>query len=124
MTTAGQRLVSLSGLPSGSAQAHLLAITTGTGTGETIYAPRMTVVTQQRTATVTSRPKRSAPQVEPVAKQAKAPQKQSSKYAYAFTSVERVAVLTQADSVFITQKLSTETVTTKDDVISVSRRKA
>ena len=126
MTTAGQRLVSLSGLPSGSAQAHLLAITTGTGTGpgETIYAPRMTVITQQRTATVTSRPKRSAPQVEPVAKQAKAPQKQSSKYAYAFTSVERVAVLTQADSVFITQKLSTETVTTKDDAISVSRRKA
>ncbi len=124
MTTTGQLLVSLSRLPSGSAQAHLLAITTGTGPGETIYAPRMTVVTQQRTATVTSRPKRSAPQVEPVAKQAKAPQKQSSKYAYAFTSVERVAVLTQADSVFITQKLSTETVTTKDDAISVSRRKA
>lgn len=41
--TTGQRLAYLSGLPSGSALAHLMAITTGTGTGETIYAHRMEV---------------------------------------------------------------------------------
>ena len=102
----GEYLVANSSLPSGSIVQHILALNTGTGTGpgETIYAPRMTVVTQQRTATVTSRPKRSAPQVEPVAKQGKAPQKQSSKYAYAFTSVERVAVSTTKEEVFITTK--------------------
>lgn len=123
MTTAGQRLVSLSGLPSGSAQAHLLAITTGTGTGETIYAPRMTVVTQQRTATVTSRPKRAAQRVEPVAKQAKAPQKQSSKYVYAFTKTDAITVLTGDYEVFVLDKVSIDTVSTKDDAVNISRRR-
>lgn len=41
---AGQRLVQLSGLPSGSALAHFAAIThTGGGTGQTVFAHRSDV---------------------------------------------------------------------------------
>lgn len=42
--TTGQRLVELSGLPSGSALAHFSAIThTGGGTGQTVFAHRSNV---------------------------------------------------------------------------------
>jgi hypothetical protein len=43
MATTGERLVELSGLPTGTALDHLLAIETGggTGTGETIYVDRI-----------------------------------------------------------------------------------
>jgi hypothetical protein len=53
----GHRLASLSGLPSGSALAHLMAAVTGTGTGETIYAHRMEVSTRQPTHRVTPSPR-------------------------------------------------------------------
>lgn len=42
---AGQYLVALSGLPSGSAGVHLLAIQAGTGPGQTIFSSRMCIVT-------------------------------------------------------------------------------
>ena len=44
---AGQYLVALSGLPSGSAADHLLAIQAGTGTGpgQTVFAAKFSVVT-------------------------------------------------------------------------------
>ena len=47
--TAGEYLVSLSGLPSGTALEHLLAIQAriGTGTGETIFTTRMFACTTE-----------------------------------------------------------------------------
>ena len=95
----GQRLASLSGLPSGSALAHLAAISTGTGTGETVFADRMAVTVSQATYTVVSRAKRPAqalPEaVKPGAK------KQQGKYAFVFVKQSSVAVLTTADEAYI-----------------------
>lgn len=105
----GQLLVSLSGLPSGSALAHLMAITAGTGTGETIYAHRMTVVASQRSTTVTNRVKRTAPSE---ASRSGVAQKADSKYAYALTQPARVSVLTSSDSLFVLDTAIRETVST------------
>ena len=57
MSTAGARLVELSGLPSGNAGAHLLAITAGggTGTGATVFASRMTVRIERESLTLVRR---------------------------------------------------------------------
>lgn len=122
MTTAGQRLVSLSGLPSGSALTHLLAITTGTGNGETIYAHRMLVVTEQRAMAVTNRAKRTTQTAE-VEASPKPAQSQGGKYAYALTKTDAIAVLTSDDEVFVLDKVSSETVSTKDDAVNISRRR-
>ena len=121
----GEYLVANSSLPSGSIVQHILALNTGTGTGpgETIYAPRLFVQTTERQMLVTSRAKREARQSAPTAQPAKAPQKQGSKYAYAFTTVERIDVLTRDDSVFIVEKSVSSTVSTKDDSVNISRRK-
>lgn len=59
MSTAGQRLVALSGLPSGSAAAHLLAITTSGGTGATILASRFTLRVEQPQVVAVRRAKHS-----------------------------------------------------------------
>lgn len=48
----GQRLVQLSGLPSGSALAHFAAIVQGSGSGQTIFAHRFGVTTSQQTMAV------------------------------------------------------------------------
>lgn len=45
----GQKLVALSGLSSGTALTHLLAITQGSGAGRTVFASRMTVCIESRT---------------------------------------------------------------------------
>ena len=60
---AGQHLVALSGLPSGSAAQHLLAIQLGTGTGpgQTIFASRFSVITGEDRFTVMRKAKRQAP---------------------------------------------------------------
>ena len=55
---AGQRLVALSGLPSGSAASHFLAIVQGTGTGATVIAYRSDVQVSTPVLRITSRPKR------------------------------------------------------------------
>lgn len=57
----GQKLVELSGLPSGSALAHLLAITQGTGTGvdRLIFASQLTVCMSEPSITVDRRPAQS-----------------------------------------------------------------
>lgn len=56
--TAGQKLVELSGLSSGSALSHLLAITQGTGTGvdRIVFASQMTVCMSEPSITVDRRP--------------------------------------------------------------------
>ena len=65
MTTAWQRLRSLSPLPSGhTAWEHFQAIQFGTGTGQTIFCSQRTVVFEQDETTVTRKPKRRAAPVE------------------------------------------------------------
>jgi hypothetical protein len=101
----------------------LRGITTGTGTGETIYAPRLFVQTTERQMLVTSRAKREARQATPTVQPTKTPQKQGSKYAYAFTAVERIEVSTHDDEVFILEKEATSTVSTSDDAVNILRRR-
>ena len=117
----GQLLVSLSGLPTGSAMTHLMAITTGsgTGTGETIFAHQMTVVASQRSTTVTSRAKRTAPS-EPL--RSGVAQKADSKYAYALTQPTRVSVLTSIDAVFVLDTANSKTVSTRRDEVFYNRK--
>ena len=52
--TTGQKLVELSGLASGSALAHLLAVTQGGGTGpaKTVFAAQMTVCAESDAVTL------------------------------------------------------------------------
>lgn len=57
---AGQYLLALSPLPSGTAAQHLLAIQLGTGTGQTIFCSQRTVVFEQDATTVTRKPKQKA----------------------------------------------------------------
>ena len=58
--TTGQKLVELSGLASGSALAHLLAMQTGTGPGQTIFASMFSVCVEEPRLTLVQRPKREA----------------------------------------------------------------
>lgn len=55
---AGQHLVALSGLASGTAAAHLLAIQAGTGTGQTIFASQFTVSLEEPRLEATIKPKK------------------------------------------------------------------
>ena len=61
MTTARERMKALSGLSgSHSARAHFLAITQGTGTGQTIFASMFAVQIDEPRLTLVQRPKREA----------------------------------------------------------------
>lgn len=52
MSTAGERLVQLSGLTAVSASAHLLAITQASGAGATIFASQLTLRSEQQQLTL------------------------------------------------------------------------
>ena len=98
--TAGQLLVSLSGLSGVSAGAHLMAITAGAGA--TIYAQHMFVTTTTERLTVRQKVKREAqpPAVE-APKAPKATGKQGSKYVFVCTSIPQHSVLTTPDEVWV-----------------------
>lgn len=102
----GQRLVALSGLQSGSAASHFLAIVqgTGTGTGSTVIAYRSNVQMATPTLRATSREKRrdSFQAREPTTLRAKP---NSKKYVYATTSVPRIEASTEMNDVFVTTKI-------------------
>lgn len=104
---AGQYLVALSGLPSGSAGTHLLAIQAGTGTGpgQTIFSSRMCVVASESRMEVVLRSKREAPRAEPTPPHA--PEKRMparSKAAHCVTTTPRLSVLTHEESIVVIQK--------------------
>ena len=54
----GQRLVELSGLPSGSALAHFAAITQTSGAGGVVFTSTFSVVSQREESRVVSRTKK------------------------------------------------------------------
>ncbi len=55
----GQRLVQLSGLPSGSALAHFAAIVQGNGSGQTIFAHRCDISVVETSLSVLRKAKKS-----------------------------------------------------------------
>ena len=95
----GQHLVSLSPLPSGTALAHLLALTQGPGPGATVFASRMTVTLTTERMSVIERPKRlqqlvATPEQESISKS-------TTKNAYVRTYPMQYRVSTPPDEVWI-----------------------
>lgn len=101
----GQRIVALSKLPSGTALTHLLAITTGGGgTGETVFASRMSVTLSTIKMTVSQKPKREAPSaVEPRTTQ----QSSTGKNVFVCTATPTHHVLTATDEIWVTTNKET-----------------
>lgn len=98
----GQKLVELSGLPSGSALAHLLAITQGTGTGRTVFAARMAVCIEYPQVTLVQR----SAECSVATKQAETEttQKDKPNRITALSKPARVDVTTRQPALFVVQK--------------------
>ena len=119
---AGQILVALSGLPSGSAAQHLLAIQAGTGTGpgQTIFSSRFSVITGEERFTAMRKAKRQAPKAEPA--QRPVPQPKATKDAFARTHTDCVTVSTQVDAITVIQKTQSIVATTDLGTLTVNRK--
>ena len=112
MTTVRERLKTLSGL-SGlhPARAHLLAITQGSGSGQTLFASMFSVQIEEPRLTLVQHQKIEAreayrPSVNRLSASAE-------KYASIFTREATLNVLTETDALFIRQG-STESVVVRD----------
>ena len=122
---AGQKLVELSGLSSGSALTHLLAITQGTGTGvdRVVFASRFSVSIENLQMTLVQRAKKSAAQVF----EADPPIQSSGTKNNVFvrTSEARIVVHTAIDEVIITSRKD-PSITTKTypQHVAVSRKRS
>ena len=112
MTTARERMKALSGLSgSHSARAHFLAITQGTGTGQTIFASMFSVQIEEPRLFAVQRPKREAREdYRPAVSRLSA---DTEKAVSIFTSEATLNVLTEPDELFIRQG-STESVVVRD----------
>lgn len=107
----GERLIALSGLPSGSALAHFAAIThTGGGTGQTVFAHRSDVSIVQASLSVLRKAKKS------VSDDARRDGEIDSrrKAVHVFTGAsDSVRVTGQSDEITVVQKQLTTTVRQK-----------
>ena len=112
MTTARERMKALSGLSgSHSARAHFLAITQGTGTGQTIFASMFSVQIEEPRLFAVQRPKREAREdYRPAVSRLSA---DTEKTVSIFTREATLNVLTEIDELFIRQG-STESVVVRD----------
>ena len=101
----GQRLVALSGLQSGSAASHFLAIVqgtgTGTGTGSTVIAYRSDVLVSTPTTRIALRQLLRDMFQAPESMQLME-KPRSKKYVYATTCVKHAEVFTSADEIYVT----------------------
>ena len=123
MTTVRERLIDLSGLPAGAHtfREHLLAIQTGTGA--TIFANQMTLVSEVPKRTLYVKPKRAAQSVEPP--KPSAPAKKGSKNVYLMTERDEQTVFTEADEVWLVDlPKQVATVLTQPNQVFTSRRRA
>ena len=120
----GQRLVSLSGLPTGSAMAHLLAIQTGTGTGpsETIFASRFNVVAADDRLEITRKAKHSASEAAPSLRVLR-PQSRDRKTAYALTTTPSLSVRTERDEISVTSRKSSTVATRRFEQETINRKR-
>ena len=117
---AGQYLVALSGLPSGSAAQHLLSIQLGTGTGpgQTIFASRFSAVTGEDRFTVVRKAKRKAPKPEAVPRRGQQPKASNDKGLFAVARTQGVTVSNQA----VIQKTQCQVATTDLGNLTVNRK--
>lgn len=120
MSTAAEILVALSGLAGVSAGAHLTSITGGSG--ETIFANQMTLVSEVPQRTLYAKPKRVAQAAAP--KQAVASSK-GSKNAYLMTERNEQAVITETEELWLVDlPKQVATVVTQPNQVFTSRRRA
>ncbi len=121
---AGQILAALSGLPSGSAAQHLLAIQAGTGTGpgQTIFSSRFSVTTGEARFTAMRKAKRQAPKPEVAPRQVKQPSPANDKGLFAVARTQGVTVSNQADSITVIQKTQCQVATTDLGNLTVNRK--
>lgn len=125
---AGQHIVALSGLPSGSAAQHLLSIQLGTGTGpgQTIFASRFSVTTGEDRFTVVRKAKRKAkrkaPKPEAVPRRGQQPKASNDKALFAVARTHGVATTTQEDRLTIIQKTQCLVATTDLGNLTVNRK--
>lgn len=121
---AGQYIVALSGLPSGSAAQHLLSIQLGTGTGpgQTIFAPRFSVVTGEDRFTVVRKAKRQAPKPEAAPRAVQQLKPAKGKGLFAVARSQGVAITTQEDSVVVTQSTQSVVATRDLGTVTVNRK--
>ncbi len=121
---AGQHLVALSGLPSGSAAQHLLAIQLGTGTGpgQTIFASRFSVITGEDRFTVMRKAERQAPKAERQAPKAEPARPKATKDAFARTRNDCVTVSTQVDAITVIQKTQSAVATRDFGTVTINRK--
>ena len=120
---AGQKLVALSGLSSGTALTHLLAITQGSGTGvdRIVFASQMTVCIEDDQLSVIQRP--SELSVSATREQTETTQKDKPNRITAMTRPARVDVVTRQAALFVMQKAHATTfVRTLPNTVA-SRRK-
>ena len=99
----GEKLVSLSGLPTGSAMAHLLAIQTGTGIGDSFFSGTVRVVTSQPEIFVHRKVARASVEKEQAAPRVSAPKKKETRtnLAYVFAPQNTAYSFTQPEEVFV-----------------------
>ena len=127
--TTGEQLSSLSGLPSGTAMDHLLAIQTGGGAVETIFASTMCVITStpQVFAQRIARRKpvdRDTPKVPKVSAVGSKRKETRVSYAYVSTPTPVSYPFTHADEVFVSMRQATTVVVhTAGDSVVAQRRK-
>ena len=106
--TAGEHLVSLSGLGAATAAQHLLAIVAG-GAATTIFATQMTLRVSTPETVVVTRAKRSARAAE-TPKPAPKPSVRKKSIAV-MTPIQETVVLTETDQLFIVTGDRSETLT-------------
>ena len=121
--TTGQKLVELSGLASGSALAHLLAVTQGTGTGvdRIIFASQMTVSLEDDQVSVIQYPSELSVSAAPA--QMQTTQQDKPNRITARSSLSRIDVVTRPAALYIAQKTHASTFVRTLPNTLTSRRK-
>lgn len=117
----GEQLASLSGLPSGTAMAHLMAITTGGGASETVYVSSMCVVTTRQERVVYRRPKRPEELAPAEAARTRDRSVINKKSAYIMPCAQEARVFSGSDAVFVFHKEVPSTVMSVSMSVTASR---
>ena len=118
--TTGQKLVELSGLASGSALAHLLAMQTGTGPGQTIFASMFTLRCDEPRLTLVQRAKREAG--ESVERAMRQIDERSDGDVSVLTGTARMSVRTTAEWLTVTPQRETQVFIQRDVQRAVVRQ--
>ena len=121
----GERLASLSSLPSGSAMAHLLALQAGTGAGDSFDSGTVRVVTSQSGVSVQHKAKRPAVEREGTVRSIPERQKKSRSIGFASVLSPRNTAhsFTQQEEVFVlTRIVNATTVMTATNSVSAMKK--